>query len=92
MIKIKSPAQLKRIVSTFLVISAFGLTVAAQTGNTDTDRSSQIIGSGARSSQIYGSGSRSSTQIVGSGGVTASIDSDSSSTLGFVWNWFESIF
>lgn len=101
MTKIKNTTQLKRIVSAFLLISALGLSIAAQTGNTGDDRSGQIYGSGTRSSQIIGSGARSSSQTMGSGGYTsggligsgtATASPDESRTLEFVWSWFESIF
>lgn len=104
MMKIKNTVQLKQIVSIFLLISALGLSIAAQTngGADGGDRSGQFMGSGGRSSQTVGSGGRSSGQTMGSGGytnggligsgtATTSPDSGSRGIIEDVWNWFESI-
>lgn len=104
MTKIKNTTQLKRIISAFLLISALGLSIAAQTngGTNGDDRSGQILGSGGRASQIVGSGARTSSQTMGSGGYTeggmigsgtaATASPDAGSPLEFVWSWFEGIF
>lgn len=104
MMKIKNTGHVKRIISAFLLISALGLSIAAQTngGDEGDGRSGQFMGSGGRTSQTVGSGGRSSSQTMGSGGyteggmigsgtATASPDSGSRGIIEDVWNWFESI-
>jgi len=88
--KIKNTFQLKRIVSAFLLISALGLSIAAQTNG--DDRSCQIYGSGSRSCQFMGSGGFTEGGMIGSGTRAASLDSGSDSAIKSVWNWLESIF
>jgi hypothetical protein len=88
--KIKNTFQLKRIISAFLLISALGLSIGAQT--TEDDRSCQILGSGSRSCQYLGNGGVTSGGLIGSGTRAASLDSGSGGAIKSIWIWFESIF
>ncbi len=87
MVKIKHTNRLKRIIPVFLLISALGLSIAAQTGGDGI--SGQTVGSGGYTSQTMGSGGFTGG-LIGSGTATAS--PDSRSTIEFVQSWFEDIF
>ena len=87
MVKIKYTNRLKRTISALLLISALGLSIAAQTGGGD-GISGQTVGSGGRASQTMGSGGFTGG-LIGSGTATAS--PDSRSTIEFVWSWFEDV-
>jgi hypothetical protein len=87
--KIKNTFQLKRIVSTFLLIFAFCWSISAQT--TCDDRS-QMMGSGGRTCQTVGSGGVTAGGLIGSGTRMTSPDSGSDSVIKSIWIWFESIF